>query len=96
MNITHACDDCATALESFCERYQLWNHLQLELNGELENIGKLMRAADKVDRDHYSDMPKGEIPSPRDELKKKLKRSGRSMDDIKYFRKQFLKQSKSK
>lgn len=33
-----ACDECAPVLDSFCQIYDLWEKLRLELNCKLEEI----------------------------------------------------------
>lgn len=82
VSITHVCDECAPVMESFCQIYDDWRRLQLELNWRLREISDIIRS---VDTDNF-----GMYQEDQKNLEEKLTRIGSSTTDIYNFRKDLV------
>lgn len=62
------CDNCVPVAESFCQMYDVWVCLQLEMNRCLEEIVKLILLAKDANNVNQGEHIKQEIPSASSEL----------------------------
>lgn len=81
-HLTHACDACFPWLVSFCQMYDLWQLLQVEMNDAVQRIAVAMKLADNISGS----------PSDRNKLIKKLAALKQTIDVIDNTRNNFLQQ----
>lgn len=78
------CKICAPVLSAFCTVFESWQRLELDVNSTLQNIVEMVATTDEDNKAGHS--------SDRNELKRKLKEAGKTIQDVDNFRSNFVKQ----
>lgn len=82
VNYDRVCEDCFPQLESFCEIYEQWEFLEMQLTWRLKEVAEIMKIADDEKMEEYVTLRKC--------FKEKLEKNQMTIEYFNDFRKEFV------
>lgn len=86
LNVTQACDDCASVMQSFCELFDQWQRMELQIFSKLEEVTDRITASDKENKSGRA--------IHRKQLGRKLQDVGMAIGKVDRFRTNFVESGK--